>query len=305
MPGNQLSRVCPVCAQGGFVEALRKEDLRLVRCLQCGMIYTNPIDTGWASGLSYDKLARPYYLSPDKLESDYTPVRFERELKLFRRFCERGSVLDVGCSTGAFLFQLKTRFADAYEVLGVDVAGPALDYAEKMGVPVLRESFLSHHFGRKRFSAITFWAVLEHLAKPAEFLNQAAALLEPGGLCFVLVPNHRSLAVRLLGARYRYIFPQHVNYFTRATLKALAKTTPRLRVVKHFSTHFNPLVLWQDWRSGKGFVPDEQRAQLLKRTTAYKRNPALKPVKLFLALAEAALATINLADNLVVVLQAK
>ena len=42
------------------------------------MIYANPIEEGWATGLFYDQLAAPFYLSPDKVESDYSPVRFTR-----------------------------------------------------------------------------------------------------------------------------------------------------------------------------------------------------------------------------------
>jgi hypothetical protein len=80
------------------------------------MVYANPVDEKLVTGEYYDQLANPFYLSPNKLESDYSPVRFERELKLFRRFCRRGSVFDVGCSTGAFLYQLKTRFPGDYEV---------------------------------------------------------------------------------------------------------------------------------------------------------------------------------------------
>ena len=267
------------------------------------MVYANPIDEGWASGLFYDRLALPFYLSPDKVQSDYSPVRFERELRLFRRFCKRGNVLDVGCSTGAFLFQLKSRFGADYDVTGIDVAGPALDHAEHKGIRVQRESFLRAEFRDQHFSAITFWAVIEHLASPGEFLKKAASLLQPSGLCFILVPNLRSLAVRLLGSKYRYIFPQHVNYFTPSTLKHFTGNAADLRVIYAGSTHFNPLVIWQDWKGKGQFVPDEARAGLLKRTTAYKQNPALKPIKLGLAGVEAALGRLNLADNLAVVLQ--
>src|SRR6185369_4668819 len=219
MSGNLLQRSCPVCHSSASRELLRKETLHLVRCAGCSMVYANPIDEGWASGLFYDRLALPFYLSPDKVQSDYSPVRFERELRLFRRFCKRGNVLDVGCSTGAFLFQLKSRFGADYDVTGIDIAGPALDHAEHNGIRVQRESFLRAEFRDQHFSAITFWAVIEHLASPGEFLNKAASLLQPSGLCFILVPNLRSLAVRLLGSKYRYIFPQHVNYFTPSTLK--------------------------------------------------------------------------------------
>lgn len=267
------------------------------------MVYASPIDEGWATGHFYDRLGTPYYLSPDKVQSDYAPVRFARELKLFRRFCRQGTVLDVGCSTGAFLFQLQSRYAGAYELMGTDVAGPALDYAEKMGIPVLRQPFLSADFGGRRFSAVTFWAVLEHLAQPREFLLKAASLLEPAGFCFILVPNFRSLATRCLGGNYRYIFPQHINYFTPVTLRRLAGQVHELRPVFAGSMHFNPVVLWQDWRRGSAFVANEERAALLKRTTALKQNPILGPLKLALAGLESGLGWLNLADNLVLVLQ--
>ena len=88
------------------------------------MIYADPVEKSLETGEFYDRLARPFYLSPDKLDSDYSPVRFARELKLFRRFCPRGRVLDVGCSTGAFLYQLKTRFPADYEVAGLMLPAP-------------------------------------------------------------------------------------------------------------------------------------------------------------------------------------
>jgi 2-polyprenyl-3-methyl-5-hydroxy-6-metoxy-1,4-benzoquinol methylase len=198
---------------------------------------------------------------------------------------------------------LKTRYGDDYVVTGIDVAGPALDYAQRKGVPVVRESFLEMAHQEKQFSAITFWAVIEHLADPGRFLAKAASLLEPSGYCFVLVPNFHSLAVRLLGAKYRYIFPQHVNYFTPSTLARFIEGAPNLGIVYAGTMHFNPLVVWQDWRGNGAFVADEARARLLKRTTGYKQNPALKPLKFALACGEAVLGRLKLADNIVLVLQ--
>jgi hypothetical protein len=107
----------------------------------------------------------------------------------------------------------------------------------------------------------------------------------------------------LLGQKYRYIFPQHLNYFTSSTLKQFVRAHPELQIVYASSTHFNPIVILQDFRSGGQFVSDEERAALLKRTTGYKQNPLLKPVKLALAGLERVLGGLNLADNLAVVAQ--
>ncbi len=264
------------------------------------MVYANPVPGDLASGEYYDRVGADYYLSPAKLRSDYADVRFERELRLFRKYCPHGAVLDVGCSSGGFLYQLKKRFGDCYDVLGADASGPALDYAQSRGLPVRRGNFLDQSLPSGSFDAISFWAVLEHLLEPARFLEHASQLLKTRGLCFVLVPNFESLATRILRARYRYIYPQHLNYFTRATLTLFVR--PWFSVVELRSTHFNPFVLWQDWRRGNQDVSNPERAALLEKTTAWKQNPALKPIKLLYRLCEMSLGTLNLADNLAAVL---
>ena len=50
---------------------------------------------------------------------------------------------------------------------------------------------------------------------------------------------------------------------------------------------------------------DESRAALLKKTTAAKQNPWLKPIKVLYRGAEQILARLNLADNLFIVLRKK
>ena len=269
------------------------------------MVYANPVGGEFASGQFYDQRAEAFYLSPDKLQSDYAAVRFVRELRLFRAHCPCGAVLDVGCSTGAFLRSLAASFPGNYEVHGTDVAGAALDYAASQGVQILQKPFLEFDGEHQPFDAITFWAVVEHLVEPKQFLAKAAFLLKPGGFCFVLVPNLKSLAVRILGSRYRYIMPEHVNYFTPSTLRAFGQSCPDFEVLQLTSTHFNPVVILKDWKGKAVFVPDSERVELLKRTTAWKQNRWLRPARLLYAMAERALAAFHLADNLVIVLRRK
>ena len=333
MSQSLIYRDCPVCDHNAARPHWQKGEVHIVRCGNCGMIYVNPVPDEMASGEFYDEAGTDYYLSPDKLESDYADVRFERELRLFRKHCPRGAVLDVGCSSGAFLFQLRKRWPTDYQILGTDVSGPPLDYAESRGVPVVRGNFLDENFtnqpasamptphpvplpigwgeGGQRpgegnpgapFDAITFWAVIEHLAEPKRFLEKAQALLKPGGLCFVLVPNVRSLATRVLGKRYRYVYAQHLNYFSARTVSQLASTVG-FQVMRTQFTHFNPIVTWQDLWGGGREVSNVERAQLLKQTTAYKRSAAMKPLRVAYLAAERILVAFKLADNLVVVLR--
>ena len=300
---HPISRPCPLCENWTEAVLFTKGTLRLVKCEKCLMIFANPIEHELASGRFYDRMGTSFYLSNDKLRSDFAPVRFEREIRLFRKYCQSGSVLDMGCSTGAFLFQLMQRFPEAYSVTGTDVTSAAVDHAESLGIRVLRTSFLELDSLKPGWDAITFWAVMEHLAEPKRFIAKALELLNPSGLCFILVPNMRSLAVRLLGAKYRYIMPDHVNYFTDITLRKFAKGAAGFRIEKLASTHFNPLVIMQDLRKGAERVSDEDRARLLKKTTGWKQKRFLRPLKLLYTGVERCLASLRLADNLVIVLR--
>jgi hypothetical protein len=118
----------------------------------------------------------------------------------------------------------------------------------------------------------------------------------------VLVPNLKSIAVRLLGAKYRYIYAQHLNYFSAATLGRLAGNIG-FEVVSVRFTHFNPVVIWRDWRGRGRDVSNTERGELLKRTTAYKQQPWLAPIKWAYAVTEKSLASFGLADNVVVVVK--
>ena len=294
-----IPRNCPSCGRSASQLRWNKEALRVVACTSCDLWYADPVPPEMVSGAFYDHIGTSYYLSPDKLQSDHDPVRFVRELRLFRRHCPRGEVLDIGCSTGAFLHRLRTL--GSYRGTGLDVAGPALDHAASLGLPVIREPFLEHDFEERRFHAVTIWAVLEHLAAPLAFLRKAASLLRPGGHCFVLVPNRGSLATRLLGSRYRYVMPDHLNYFSRPALLDLVARVPQLEVVRITTMMFNPVVILQDLLHPRPRVPDAQRAGLLRRTTGWKRSPWLLPLRCLYRAGEAALSATGLADNLVAV----
>jgi 2-polyprenyl-3-methyl-5-hydroxy-6-metoxy-1,4-benzoquinol methylase len=296
---QEAIRNCPICDSTKTTLFLVKGSEVLVRCINCSMVFTSRIASSIESGAFYNDLGNEYYLSPEKLEGDYAAVRFKRELNIFREHVRNGKVLDVGCSTGGFLYNLKSRFPEDYSVQGTDISGPGLDYAAKKGIPVIRSDFVSEET-ESDYDAITFWAVLEHVPYPKKFVLKAFETLKPDGICIVLVPNLNSLAVRLLGANYRYILPQHVNYFTNHTLRRLC--SPPFEAVTEISTHFNPVVIVQDWLGNAGST-DVERAKLLRKTNRAKSNPLLFPFRLLYSVTEKALGSLGLGDNLVLVLR--
>ena len=67
-------RNCPLCGNGPREARWTKGTLRVVACAGCGMLFASPVEEELASGAFYDRLAVPFYLSPDKLAGDYAAV---------------------------------------------------------------------------------------------------------------------------------------------------------------------------------------------------------------------------------------
>src|SRR5215510_11721087 len=86
-----IGRTCPLCGTNRADPFLEKGVLRIVRCSCCGMLFANPVEAHFIDGQFYQRHAELFYLSADKLEGDYAPVRFARELRLFRQYCQTGA----------------------------------------------------------------------------------------------------------------------------------------------------------------------------------------------------------------------
>ncbi|MFZ1727057.1 MAG: methyltransferase domain-containing protein, partial [Albidovulum sp.] len=78
-------------------------------------------------------------------------------------------------------------------------------------------------FDANFFTGVIMSSYLEHEVEAARVLSGAQRALVPGGKVFVRVPNYGSLNRRVMGARWcGFRYPDHVNYFTPASLRAMA-----------------------------------------------------------------------------------
>jgi SAM-dependent methyltransferase len=72
------------------------------------------------------------------------------------------------------------------------------------------------------FDVVTAFDVIEHVAHPAEFLADVAAVLEPGGVFLASTPNVGSLTARAFGKHWHFYYPYHLSYFSPETFAAAA-----------------------------------------------------------------------------------
>jgi SAM-dependent methyltransferase len=128
-------------------------------------------------------------------------------------------LLDLGCWVGFLLSEARQR---GWEVVGVEPSQFASAYArERLGLDVRTGELFSAPLPLAHYDAIVMGDVIEHLPRPGEALDRMAALLSPGGVAWMALPDAGSVVARRLGKRWWSVIPTHVQFFTRDSIRTL------------------------------------------------------------------------------------
>ena len=143
-------------------------------------------------------------------------------------------LLDVGCGEGTLLGTVMERLPDALRArcrpLGIEISDELARRSQAAlaayGGQCVHASALDGLAGlaANSLDLIVLASFLEHEIQPLPLLRECARTLRAGGRVIVKVPNYASWNRRLRGTRWcGYRWPDHVNYFTPATLAAAAR----------------------------------------------------------------------------------
>ena len=140
--------------------------------------------------------------------------------ELVRRLSPPGRVLDVGCGEG---FAARDLVEYGFQVCGIDKNPVALEKAARYYYQTILADIESEApVPGGQFDVVLFADVLEHLTKPSTVFEHFTALLAPGGLVVVSVPNvaHWYMRLSLLFGRFEYtqrgiLDRTHLRFFTR------------------------------------------------------------------------------------------
>ena len=132
-----------------------------------------------------------------------------------------GALLDLGCSSGAFLQCMKSP---SWKLYGVEMSGDVARKAElATGADIFVGDILEAPFRSASFDLITCFHVFEHLYQPQEILRKVAQWLKPGGIFDVIVPNIDSAGSRIFGTYwYALELPRHLYHFSPRSLTRMA-----------------------------------------------------------------------------------
>lgn len=128
-------------------------------------------------------------------------------------------LLEVGCSTGHFLFHAKDQVG---EVFGADFDSGATEYAAtKCGIKTFGGNLIDSNLERESFDIICAYQTLEHVPDPIGFMEMLKGYLKPDGIVVIEVPNlNDPLMAVYENEAYRpfYYHEAHIYYFTEQSL---------------------------------------------------------------------------------------
>lgn len=234
---GEIGRDCEVCGspRATLLKSYTRTRWPVVRCDDCGFVYLGAVPSYVAltKELAWEKTSAAENKRRTRARFAWldTATRWRMTLgkwldeQLRRRALgPTGNVLDIGCGRGCRVPAGPTPFGIEISEALAKRASPAFERRKGRVVNAPAVEGLDA-FEDQFFSAILMRSYLEHERQPRLVLERAFRHLAPGGTIYVRVPDFGSLNRRVMGARWcGWRFPDHVNYFTSDSLRALAQS---------------------------------------------------------------------------------
>ncbi len=215
---------CGYCNSSARSHYLALDIGAIVQCNDCKGYYVSPRVADevilaklqyWAKQDAVDECRIAEYFSEGMIEYH------KEELEIISQYLpEKGKLLDIGCSLGAFL---QTADRKGYEAFGIDLGKASIRYARNnLDLNVVEGSIELLPFEDESMDVITIYEVIEHLLSPQNSMREISRVLKPQGILAVSTPNLDSFTRISLGKGWWVINSpdEHIHLFTVKSLAA-------------------------------------------------------------------------------------
>lgn len=224
---SRYLNTCPVgCNAALEATAYILPEGALLRCSACGQLISQCTTADyWKSMQEFDD---PQGTRPAAASVQRHFRRSRKFLvqiaKLLQQPPEQIRLLDVGCSSGAFL---GTAVTLGFRAEGVEPAPKAAAAAQAAGLNVRHGLLQEAGYADGQFDAVTLFEVIEHLQQPLELLRECQRILRPGGILLIDTGNSASWSMAAMGARWEYLSVAkhggHISFFCPASIAAIGQ----------------------------------------------------------------------------------
>lgn len=219
---------CPICNRAVEETVVGKAALYeprifdLTKCRYCQVVHFNPIPTKQELTEYYSR----FYYDYDNHKEEGRGMVFADRLN---RMNATGNFLDIGCSSGFFLYGIKNK--TAWNVFGTEYSDNAVRFAQReLSLDVRQGEIYDVGFPGDFFDFIHMEDVLEHVSDPLKVLNECRRILRPNGTFHLSVPNGITDLREKVRFYEKYDRPAfvrvgHIFYFAPKTLEYMFEKT--------------------------------------------------------------------------------
>ena len=218
---------CPIgCSSSLVITDIVFPEGPLRRCSECGQLVSQCGEELYRQSLSEFDDPQGTLPGPDSLARHHR--RAEKCLikigRALRKPPQEIRLLDIGCSTGAFI-AVACRMGFSAE--GVEPAPKAARSAQDAGLRVHQGLLEEVAFPDQVFDAVTLFEVIEHVREAVPLIRECYRILRPGGVLVIGTGNAASWAVSVMRSRWDYFHIErhggHVSFFNPRSIRLLAE----------------------------------------------------------------------------------
>ncbi len=208
--------VCENSDPAAFNLLYQKENFAVVTCNRCDFQFIPPY---YRKKIEYTQYKNEAVTQAVRQGNNWIKIqRHKLRLKWIKKFKSSGTLFDLGAGWGHFMLAAKE---EGYSIYGIEIAEQPYRYCvEDLKLPVDHIDFFKMD-PTKKFDVITLWDVLEHIDQADTFVEKIAELTAPGGYLVLQVPQIDSYFAKRHKDQWKMMGLDHVNYFSRNTIKKL------------------------------------------------------------------------------------
>ena len=221
--------ICKICknkTNARNIITRSKSTRRIFFCKNCDFEFFNfdPKKNLKQNKLDITRLKKTGLNIP-KLKDDFKNGRNQAKkyIKDFIKSKKKLKILDIGCSWGYFLYELKKQ----HDVYGLELNTLKKEYVNNKLKIQCENNIENYIHNGNKFDYIFLFYTIEYIPNYEEFLSKCYSILNNSGNIIILTPNKNDLLRTLLDKEKKYMNffydDNSINYFSPKSLKKIMK----------------------------------------------------------------------------------
>ncbi len=218
---------CPICNDTKYKVVYKgyqyvndrneNKNFQIIKCSNCGLSRNYPLP--YLDDVSAEVYQDFSYIDP-YINAELWNKFFMPMINKIKKYKQKGTILDIGCSSG---YLLKLAKDNGFNTYGVELNPQAAKYGnDNYNLNILNKDLSAANFDNNYFDIIVCSQLMEHIVNPEHLLSEIYRVMKNDGILIIDSPNYNGLLVKFWGKKWGGYQPQwHVWQFTPKSISAL------------------------------------------------------------------------------------